>query len=512
MAGQRKQYLYPANTINDVKAVIEPEFQPDLFDKQHLYVDLDEIRDRTYLNDLFFDLGYNPVKGSFNVISDYVKIIFSGHRGCGKSAELRRINNELNNPDRYLIVFIDLEKEVEVGSFQYADFFSLLIHKLIQRLEEKKIIAGSDRLRQLAKQLLPAKTEEVSTDKEKLASATELGAEGGFNLFGFLGLKTSFKETFSGENEISRAIRKEIKQNTLTLVYNLHAELIEAKMALEKCGQGKDMLFIIDGSEKVKSEVYEELFIANGNIISQLNINLLTAVPITAFFQIEKAPYKFLNRYTVPMLKVGGNNRAVELMIEIIAKRIDLFLFIEKDALNTCITFSGGCIRQLFQIVHTALKKSLGEKIQQNHVELAIKQLGMYLWEYLDNEHLKVLKEGQFRPAEKKVDELLYIYHQIGSVFARQEKSMEALQNYRQALEWYRKTNNKYEMGGTYYQRGSLHEAAEKYAAALDFYKKSLENLLQFDHPNLSMAQRALARIQEKIHDQQSPRPSASYR
>jgi hypothetical protein len=33
----------------------------------------------------------------------------------------------------------------------------------------------------------------------------------------------------------------------------------------------------------------------------------------------------------------------------------------------------------------------------------------MYLWEYLDNEHLKVLKDGEFRPAEKKVDELLYI-------------------------------------------------------------------------------------------------------
>jgi len=409
MASSRKQYTYPVKAVNDVKAVIEPEFQPDLFDKQHLYVDLDEIRDRTYLNDLFFDLGYNPAKKTFNVISDYIKIIFSGHRGCGKSAELRRINNELSRPDRYLTVFIDLEKEVEVGSFQYADFFSLLIHKLIEKLEEKKIKAGSDRLVQLAKQLLPTNIEEVTADKEKLETALEVNAEAGFKLFGLLGLKTSFKEAFSGENEISKTIRREIKQNRLTLVYNLNAELVETKMAIEKNGQGKDILFIIDGSEKVKSEVYEELFIANGNIIAQLNISLLTAVPISAFFQIEKAPYKFLNRYTVPMLKVKGNSKAIELMKTIIAKRIDLSLFIEDDALNTCITYSGGCIRQLFQIVHTALKKSLGDKIQQNHVEIAIKQLGMYLWEYLDNEHLKVLKEGEYRPAEKKVDELLYI-------------------------------------------------------------------------------------------------------
>lgn len=409
MASSRKQYTYPVSTVNDVKAVIEPEFQPDLFDKHQLYVDLDEIRDRTYLNDLYFDLGYNADKKTFNVISDYIKIIFSGHRGCGKSAELRRINNELNQSDRYLTVFIDLEKEVEVGSFQYADFFSLLIHKLIERLEERKIKAASDRLIQLAKQLLPTNIEEVTTDKEKLETGLDVSAEAGFRLFGLLGLKTSFKEAFSGENEISKTIRREIKQNTLTLVYSLNAEMVEIKMAMEKSGKGRDILFIIDGSEKVKSEVYEELFITNGNIISQLNINLLTAVPISAFFQIEKAPYKFLNRYTVPMIKIGKDSRAVELMREIIAKRMDLSLFIEDDALNTCITYSGGCIRQLFQIVHTSLKKSLGDKIQQQHVEIAIKQLGMYLWEYLDNEHLKVLKDGEFRPAEKKVDELLYI-------------------------------------------------------------------------------------------------------
>jgi hypothetical protein len=408
MATLRKQYTYPVKTVNDAKAVIEPEFQPDLF-KQDLYVDLDELRDLTYLNDLYFDLGYNPVKKEFKVISDYSKIIFSGHRGCGKSAELRRINNELNHRNKYFTIFIDLEKEVEVGSFQYADFFSLLIHKLIQKLEEKKIKGSLERLQHLATQLLPTKIEETSVEKENLGSSAELGAEVGFKLFGLLGFKSSFKETFSGENEIASTIRREIKQNTLSLVYNLNAELVETRIAIEKADFGKDILFIIDGSEKIKSEVYEEIFIANGNIISQLNLNLLTAVPISAFFQIEKAPYKFLNRYTVPMIKVNGNRQATELMTKIIGKRIDLSLFIENEALNTCIEYSGGCIRQLFQIVHTALKKSLGEKIQPGHVEKAIKQLGMYLWEYLDNEHLKILMEEDYRPAEKKVDELLYI-------------------------------------------------------------------------------------------------------
>lgn len=57
MAILRKAYQYPVSTVSEAKAAIEPEFQPDLFDEQHLYVNLDEIRDRAYLNDLFLILG-----------------------------------------------------------------------------------------------------------------------------------------------------------------------------------------------------------------------------------------------------------------------------------------------------------------------------------------------------------------------------------------------------------------------------------------------------------------------
>jgi len=439
MPSPRRPYHYPVHTVSEAKSVIEPEFQPDLFDGQQLYVNLDEIRDRSYLDDLYFDLGYDQGSKTFEVSADYVKIIFSGHRGSGKSAELRRINTELNTPDRYLTVFIDLEEEVEVGSFQYADFFSLLIHKLIEELDKRQIKGGSVRLQELAEKLLGGKTEKSVVSSNKLGTNAEVGGEAGFKLFGFGG-KASFKEVFSGENETSTTIRREIKQNTLQLIYNLNAELVDVRMAIEKEGHGLDILFIIDGSEKIQSDVYEELFIKNGNIISELSVNMLAAVPISAYYQIEKAPYKFNNRYTVPMIRLEENSRAVELMMAIIEKRIDVSIFIDKDALNTCIEYSGGCIRQLFQVVHTSLKKSLGKKIGEQHVRTAIKELGKFLWEYLDNEHLKVLKEGNYRPAEKKVGELLYML--ILLKYNGKVKINPLLQSYPDLIEWQSRQTN----------------------------------------------------------------------
>ena len=407
MAAQKGSYIYPVKTVSEAKTVIEPEFQPDLFDNNDLYCNLDDIRDISYLNELYFDLGYNVLDGSFESSSDYIKIIFSGHRGCGKSAELKRINNELSKPQRYLTVFIDLEQEVEVGSFEYADFFSLLIHKLIEQLSYEGITNGASKLKELAKRLF----EKTATEnKTKAASKTSAEAEAGagFSLFGWGG-KFSFKQAFSGENETSTTIRREIKRNTLGFIMELNAALVDIRFDVQEKNKGQDILFIIDGSEKVQSEVYEELFIKNAAIIAEISVNMLTAVPISAHYQIEKAPFKFTNRYTVPMIKLAKYPDAAARMKEIIGNRIHLPTFIEEEALHTCIHFSGGCIRQLFQVVHTSLKKSLGSKIKPEHVTRALKELGQDLWEYLDTEHMALLKAGNYRPADKLVGELLYM-------------------------------------------------------------------------------------------------------
>jgi hypothetical protein len=407
MAAQKGIYIYPVKTVSEARTVLEPEFQPDLFDSNHLYVNLDDIRDTSYLKELYFGLGYNIMDNSFEESNGFVKIIFSGHRGSGKSAELRRIDEQLKKPERYFTVFIDLEQEVEVGTFEYADFFSLIIHKLVEELLSGGITKGANRLKALAKRFFQ---KEVIEGKSKLGSKTsaEGEASAGFSIFGW-GAKGTFKQAFSGENETSKTVRQEIKRNTLGLINELNAVLVDVRNDVQETGNGQDILFIIDGSEKVQPIVYEDLFVKNGNIISEISLNMILAVPISAHFQIEKAPYNFNNRFTVPMIKLEKYENATAKMKEIIGNRIDLETFIEHNALDSCIQYSGGCIRQLFQIVHTCLKKSLGSKINDEHVARAKQELGQDLWEYLSSDYLKVVKAGNYKPADKPIGELMYM-------------------------------------------------------------------------------------------------------
>lgn len=81
-------YRFPVTDKYEAKEVTQPDYQPDLFDHQNLYTNLDSIRGERYLTEMLFDLNIDLE--NFELRSrtkEYTKILFSGHRGCGKSPQ-----------------------------------------------------------------------------------------------------------------------------------------------------------------------------------------------------------------------------------------------------------------------------------------------------------------------------------------------------------------------------------------------------------------------------------------
>ena len=92
------------------------------------------------------------------------------------------------------------------------------------------------------------------------------------------------------------------------------------------------------------------------------------------------------------------------------------------------------------------------------------------------------------------------IYGQIGTVYFYQRQWEPALENYRQARQWFEKTGNHVQLGSTYHQIGMVYEAQEDITNALSFFKTgiliSLQNGNQ-DHAGVIF--RKLARIFPKL-------------
>ena len=137
------RYDYPVTNPYEAREVTEADFDQeiDLFE-EGLYVNLDKVRGEQFRKKIFFTLGIKDGRLVYPN-RDYLKIICSGHRGCGKTTELKRLHADLNHADRYLSVFLSIEEEMEFGAFQPEDIFVWIILKLVNAIKDYDLEAGT---------------------------------------------------------------------------------------------------------------------------------------------------------------------------------------------------------------------------------------------------------------------------------------------------------------------------------------------------------------------------------
>jgi len=155
-------YNFPVSKTLEAIRVTDPIYNADLF-KDELYVNLDSVRGTETLGRIKANLGVT--KNKLTLSSDYVKIVFSGHRGCGKTSELIRLHTDLNHPHLYSSIFISIEEETELQRFQPEDLYLLLLLKLIEFIDNNDIKVNKAGLKLLSEELF--RSEEV---KEQLKS------------------------------------------------------------------------------------------------------------------------------------------------------------------------------------------------------------------------------------------------------------------------------------------------------------------------------------------------------
>ena len=405
-------YDYPVSSKQQARTVTEPRFEPKLFGNEHeLYVNFDAVRDTQFQSNVFFPLGIDTDTNRLEEpTDDYIKIICSGHLGCGKTTELKRLHSELHDPERYFSIFLSIEEETEYGSFQPEDLFVWILLKLVEAIEENQIPTGRTDFDSLAHQLLSSESIEKETG-HKLSGELSAETGGGFDFLGLFKLKTEAKAVLASENATSKKIREEVRRNPLAIIRKINAALLDMRAAVRKVGKGGDVLFIIDGSEKLRFDVYEHLFIQNANLLLSLNLNMLIAVPINAYYKIEAVPSQnFSHSLIIPMIKLTSpESPANRLFKEVIERRIQANLFFEPGVLNECVRYSGGCIRQLLRIVNAVVYKSLGKRAPLAIAQAAIRAEGNALNQVITSKHLEALNRGlaNLRASDPEVREML---------------------------------------------------------------------------------------------------------
>ena len=113
--------LYPnrANTLRDAYRICTPEPLVGE-DIDRYYVDLSAVRSTKTIQNITANLRVlDP--------GEYCTLLFTGHRGCGKSTGLRRIQKQLES--EYYIIYLEADVELDLNDAEYVDLYLLIIKK-----------------------------------------------------------------------------------------------------------------------------------------------------------------------------------------------------------------------------------------------------------------------------------------------------------------------------------------------------------------------------------------------
>lgn len=192
---------------------------------------------------------------------------------------------------------------------------------------------------------------------------------------------------------ISTKIRETVKKNALDLINQFNLALAEVRADIRRNHVGQDLLFIVDGSERISYETYEQLFVKDSYLLRGIDASIINSVRIDSFYRVAIAQQiAFFQPVILPMIHLPSLPGSEDRMKQIITKRIAESHFFEKGVLEYFVQLSGGCIRQLLRIVNRAILYTRGEKISQTDAEQVADILSREMMQTLAGSILKFSK------------------------------------------------------------------------------------------------------------------------
>jgi shikimate kinase len=320
------------------------------------------------LRDFYVRREDSPVDSLVNLLAmedAAAKFLLAGHRGGGKTTELRRLEQKC--AAEYTVVWVDTDTALDKFNIGYAEVVVLIGITIVNRLEE----LGWKLPRNLEQELLGSLAR--VTYQDKVTGGGELELPKLFKDLGML-LKVGFQQETTRTREVRPALSEIIDK-------------VNAIIAAAEADKPK-LLVIVDGLDRKDYGIALEMF--SSSLLTDLNCHIVYAIPIalrySPAFRLPMQTFaKCLDLANIPVFKCDANACPTtepdrvgrHILTEVIEKRLkklgDAYknLF-QPDAQELLCQKSGGVLRDLVRLARTAGEVALQKKM--NRVNLALAQ------------------------------------------------------------------------------------------------------------------------------------------
>jgi hypothetical protein len=389
------------------------EYEEALPDGDPRYVDSLEARgsEKTFTR-LARKFGWDPVSNAF--FAPYEKhVLFFGHIGIGKTTELRRYAGLLNASRRFCVVEVDVLAKLDRNNLKYTEVLMAMAETLLERLQGDGVTLAAVALEPLQRWF--GNVVETKTTTKELSAELKTVAEGGGGIPGLIKLLATFTAAFktgsSQKSEWQREIRNDF--TALALAFNTLIRQAEAQLARE--GRAERLLFLIDGTDKMRGEDTQQFFVQDAEQLLAIETLVIYTAPLHLKYD-GRLGGKLDADIVLPMMKLherdGGTFEAGwRTMRSLLLLRADRRLFASDAEVDRLVEFSGGHPRELLRLLKLCCEVA-DDQIDANVVETAIKILAADYRCFLEPADYVLLKRIDRDPGDggndEKTQKLLY--------------------------------------------------------------------------------------------------------
>lgn len=338
----------PAKTLDEIYAYFKGT-PIDIEEFNLFYTPADKGRGDPVYNRLKRGLTREPDGG--------LKILFAGHKGCGKTTELVRLQRDV--ADDFIVLNFSVTKELDVLNINYIELFIVAMEKLFEFVDREPRIKIDDGYLQNIRNWL--RTKEIEkVNRKHLGMDIETGVKGGLQIPFLVDFFAKFRAAAKSSISIKETLINQVEPRLSEFILNCNLLINEIKGRMADIGK-KGLIIIMEDLDKLDITKGEDIFYNHSIQLTQLNCHCIFTFPIALLYNIRFNAIKnrYDEDYILPMIKVsrkegGVYEEGVEIMRRIVKQRMSLSLFEDQTILTDMIHYSGGCLWDLFNLIKDA--------------------------------------------------------------------------------------------------------------------------------------------------------------